>query len=270
MYAADIFQSTGKIQERLLKSNDELDVRRAHVQRRRMQRERPMGSGSLAVALGGVHQDLCPARHRPPAPGRVEAGDCKESSLVLDSRVGSFDSERPPVASEVEDVDQEGLTGDSQRGNLNLSIWPSDDVQVRVVKVLTPGKSMRKYLFMQEQLFHRATSSVELVAVLQKMAEFEEDYFLDADIAPAAPPPPLLLPAGGGDRCSLEDVARFIQLCEQQSPECATSDVRVLLEVELARASYRRRMSCSLSHWSKEAAEQVESCVCLPRFAEIV
>lgn len=127
-------------------------------------------------------------------------------------------------------------------------------LSIDVIKVLTPAKNMKKFLYLKD-LFPHSTSRVALDTIMEKLTEFEADYsLLDSGYSENDFEKPLhLLPAEG---VMLEDVENYVNHCEQLQPT-PSQEVSILVGASLAGCT--TRVSCSLKSWAIETFDKVYS-----------
>jgi hypothetical protein len=141
------------------------------------------------------------------------------------------------------------------------SIDLGNSLEIEVIKVLTPAKNMRKYLFVKE-LFSRSSAFVAFAVLKEKLMEFESDYALMAPLRDARQTAENdsfpHLPAEG---CTLEDVGHYIDHCESQDPDAKTEEVNILVAATVDCVGYHSTFPCSLKSWAQEALEKVEQII---------
>ena len=129
----------------------------------------------------------------------------------------------------------------------NVCIDPEKDIDVEVIKVLTPAKNMRKYLFVKE-LFVRSTTFVDYDVVQKKILEFESDYLSMPGTSEQTEDDFVHLPVGG---CTLADLGQYIDQCEQRQSG-GMDEVYILIGVQINTIGYSRKIPCSLDAWAPE------------------
>lgn len=136
-----------------------------------------------------------------------------------------------------------------------VCINPDVAMKIEVIKVLTPAKNMRKYLCIKE-LFSRSTAFVDFEVVREKILEFESDYSSMTEASVQQEDTFPYLPVSG---CSLDDIGKYINHCEQRDAERGGSvaEVHILIGVTFDCIPYSRRLSCSLDSWAQDTLKKV-------------
>ena len=229
----------GKIQERLTSTQDD----NTHSRRGNFQgsRERKNVSDRMTLALKNVKQDIFPEV------------DIQDEMKTKELHGAVFES-----ISETTGNDQ---VSDLECQRISMTSQSFTSVNVEVVKILTPGKSTRKYLFLKD-LFSVSTATVAANVVRAKLLDFEADYDSIASGKTVTDDnEDLSLPDG---EYTLEEIGQYVQQCELRNPESIIEVVNIVVIVTLEDTGYHRRMSCPLVSWNFEIANQVGwHCPCL-------
>mmetsp|Transcript_357 Transcript_357/g.868 ORF Transcript_357/g.868 Transcript_357/m.868 type:complete len:809 (-) Transcript_357:1309-3735(-) len=225
-----------KIKERL---NKESNAGAQVAQRVRESRERK-ASDRMTLALKNVQQQVFPERY---LRDKIESNERKKSLFG-------------PVASTTTINKSES---DVKLKNSLDCLAPGDvRFQVKVIKILTPNKRARKYLFVKD-LFCNSSDSIDIGDVRDKLIQFEDDYALmglhkDEGEYSTISATSWQVPDG---RCTLEDFDQYFQTHESQSPDYDVIDVNIVIVVSFDSIGYCRRLSCSLDNWCCETIDKL-------------